>query len=99
MPRSLVWVVWIIVAGGLHCLPARAEYRVFRLVISNIDTGQSRTVMSTLDDIQYPMYHHMASNESIAIEASWMCWRRSDHLRPLCAQPSLSAPIAPSTID
>lgn len=56
----------------------KAEYRVFELNIEN-ENGQSRTVLSTLDDIQYPSYHHLRKGEKVTIQDSWMCWKRSDH--------------------
>jgi len=62
----------------LLALPALAEYRVFELVITNTTSGQSRKVKSTLDDIQYPTYHPVRKDETIAIEDTWMCWNRSD---------------------
>lgn len=58
---------------------AEAEYRVFQLAIQDTVTGQTRVVTSTLDDIQYPEYNPIKKTETIAINDTWMCWKRSDH--------------------
>ncbi|MES2964898.1 MAG: hypothetical protein V4760_13485 [Bdellovibrionota bacterium] len=58
-------------------LNVRAEYRVFELSIEN-ESGQARTVLSTLDDIQYPSYFPVKKTDKVTIQDSWMCWKRSD---------------------
>ena len=78
---------------------ARAEYRVFELAIEN-EAGQTRTVLSTLDDLQYATYHPIKTSEKITIQDSWMCWKRSDVsqdvLQRLCPNPRGPASASPS---
>jgi len=50
-----------------------AEYRAYELAITNDETGETRTVISTLDDIQYPGYFPLRQNESITLVDTWMC--------------------------
>lgn len=73
--------------GFIFSFTSRAEYRVFELVISDQTAGASRTVTSTLDDIQYPGYYPLKTNETIAIRETWMCWgRQGEHVKP-CPNP------------
>jgi hypothetical protein len=79
---------------------ARAEFRVFQLLITDTQSGKARTVTSTLDDLQYGTYRHVAKTETIVIQDTWMCWKRSDHFQELCPNPrpstsSAQAPAAP----
>lgn len=67
---------------------AWAEYRVFDLEITNTETGQTRNVLSTLDDIQYPGYYPLRAQETIRISDTWMCWKRSDHFQRYCPNPN-----------
>ena len=76
-------------------IEARAEYRVFQLVITDQTTGKARTVISNLDDLQYTQYHYVKSTESIAVQDTWMCWRRSDNYQPYCPNPRGPASAAP----
>jgi len=68
-------------------LPARAEYRAYQLLITDTRTNQSRLMISTLDDIQYPDYHHLRRDEIVSIQATWMCWGRTDPFKPICRNP------------
>jgi hypothetical protein len=72
-----------------------AEYRVFQLAVTDGKTGQSRVVVSTLDNYQYPQYHHLNSADTITIQASWMCWQRSDGFKAPCPNPRPQGPSAP----
>jgi len=82
-------------------IAAFAEYRVYELAITNADTGQTRTVITTLDDRQYGGYHPLHLTESVKIEATWMCWGRHGESKPPCPRPTsssdapLSAPVSP----
>jgi hypothetical protein len=99
MGRSLLCAIAILVFS--FAIPANAEHRVFTLTITNTTTGQSRNVTSTLDDIQYPSYHPISKDETIAIADSWMCWERSDIsqdiTQKLCPSPRAPASTAPKT--
>ena len=81
-------IVWPIMLTS----PAFAEYRAFELVISNQTGGQGRVVVTTLDDIQYAGYHHVRKDETVAIQDTWMCWRRSDGPAAICPNPKKAAP-------
>jgi hypothetical protein len=80
----------------------RAEYRVYELVIEN-ENGQGRTVLSTLDDLQYSTYNPVKKNETIKLQDSWMCWERNDLsqdvLQKYCPNPRApaSAPAGPKS--
>ncbi len=66
---------------------AYAEYRVYLLAITDPALNQTRTVLSTLDDIQYPGYYHLKKSESIVIQDTWMCWGRQGDFKKLCPNP------------
>jgi hypothetical protein len=70
---------------------AHAEYRAYQLAIVDSTTGQKRTVISILDDLQYPTYHPIRSTERVTIEAHWRCTKRSDisqdPLQQICPNP------------
>lgn len=85
---------------GLVTLPALAEYRAFELAITDTRTGKTRLVTSVLDDIQYPGYHPIHRYETIAIQATWMCWGRQGDFKAICRNPradDASGPTANST--
>jgi hypothetical protein len=44
-------------------------------------------VLTTLDDIQYPGYHPLNADETIAIQDTWRCWERSDGFKDICPNP------------
>lgn len=69
---------------------ANAEYRAFRLVITDALNGSSRTVITTLDPLQYGQYHYLKSTERAQIEATWMCRERSENFKPICSGPEKS---------
>ena len=70
-----------------YLVPCKAEYRAYLLEIKNTETEQVRQVITTLDHIQYPQYHHLKAKESISLVDHWMCWERSDHFTPICLSP------------
>lgn len=69
-----------------------AEYRAYQLLIKNTETGTERSVVSTLDHLQYPTYHPLNSQETISYVTSWMCWGTSDHHQDICPAPEASEP-------
>ncbi len=91
----------LIVASSLalsFSVNARAEYRAYELAVVHEGTGNARTVVSTLDDLQYPSYHPLNPGERVVIRATWMCWARSDHFKAICPDPKAGAgPTANST--
>lgn len=66
----------------------RAEYRAFELLITNSQTGKTRTVRSTLDQGQYPQYYYLSALEVIEPLGDWMCYERSDYFKPICDRPA-----------
>lgn len=72
-------------------LKARAEYRAYQLSIVDSTSGQKRTVISTLDDQQYPTYHPIRSSERVVLEDHWRCTKRTDisqdPLQKICPNP------------
>lgn len=84
MIRTTVTATVFAALATLPSFHAKAEYRAYELLITHEPTGRTRTVISTLDDIQYRDYHHLLAGETVSIRATWMCWRRSDHFTPIC---------------
>ena len=66
---------------------ASAEYRVFKLKITNSKTKVSRFVYSTLDWIQYHEYNYLKPEEVVRLADTWMCWKRHQAFKPLCQRP------------
>jgi hypothetical protein len=73
----LIRLITLITAILSLSATASAEYRVFELTITS-ESGQTRTVQSTLDHLQYSSYHPVKKDEKVEIAATWMCWTRSD---------------------
>ncbi len=73
-----------------------AEYRAFDLRITNTQTGKIRNVRSILDQGQYRQYYYLSSAEVIEYQDSWMCYERSDHFKPICANPNEASERAPA---
>lgn len=67
-----------------------AEYRAFRLSITDPLNGTSRFVTSTLDHQQYGRYQYVRPTELIKIDATWMCYGRSEDFKPICPAPEKS---------
>ncbi|HMN67757.1 MAG TPA: hypothetical protein PKC28_04385 [Bdellovibrionales bacterium] len=66
---------------------ARAEYRVFELVIMDPTSGQERVEVSNLDPRQYRKYHPLKLEESITYRATWMCKGNTSHRKRYCPNP------------
>ena len=77
--KKLIQLIVILFAPGLSI----SEYRAYRLEVENLETGETREVVSTLDHIQYPQYYPLNPNETINYVESWMCWGRTSR-RPAC---------------
>jgi hypothetical protein len=75
--------------------PSSAEYRVFELVITNTQTQDVRTVLSTLDPIQYPRYYPVLATEVVSYTQTWRCYGRTGDFQPYCPNPKAQSP-APS---
>jgi hypothetical protein len=72
---------------SLLSLKAQAEYRAFSLLITDTKTGQTRTVQSNLDHIQYRDYYLVHQYETVTIQDSWMCWGRTGDFKAICPNP------------
>jgi len=83
--------------GLLIGFSARAEYRVYKLRITNQQTGKSRDILSTLMPSEYKTYNTLGSFEKIELIDHWMCWKRSDGFKPLCTRPFASLEKGPKT--
>lgn len=66
---------------------AHADYRVFELVIQNQDTGSERTVVSSLDPLQYTGYYNLNPGEIVMYRDTWMCWGDSSYHKKYCPKP------------
>lgn len=85
------------IAGPLLSgLKANAEYRAYELKIEDTEKGKSRTVVSTLDNLQYPRFYPLEKNEVISYVDSWMC-RENTANKPICPKPSESPVTTPKT--
>lgn len=67
-----------------------AEYRVFKLQITNSKTKQIKQFQSTLDPIQYTNLYPLAQFESITYVQTWRCKGRTDLFKPHCEPPANS---------
>ena len=88
--------ILVLLSLGISTL-AQAEYRVYQLIITNSNTNDSRVVVSTLDHIQYASYFYLHNYESVKIEDSWRCLRRSEYLKPTCPNPKTSPQQKPNS--
>ena len=66
---------------------AHAEYRAFELIIKNVETGNERTVRSTLDHLQYPAYYPVTRGEVVSYSTSWRCRGNTGDFKRLCPNP------------
>lgn len=64
-----------------------AEYRAFKLKITNTKTGIAREVISNLTPEQYVHYNPISWYETVEILDHWMCWQRSDGFKSPCKRP------------
>ncbi len=85
----------VISVGLVMSLSAKAEYRVFILKIEDKATGQSRSVTTTLDHLQYSGYYPVRTTEAVSIQETWMCRNRSDRSQDIeqkfCPNPKTSS--------
>lgn len=66
---------------------ARAEYRVFELLIQNQNDKSERTVISNLDPFQYPGYYDLRQGEIVLYTDTWMCWGDTGNFKSFCPKP------------
>lgn len=75
----------------LTAAPSHAEYRAYRMTITNTSTGAQRTVTSNLDPDQYRSLYPVLKEESIQLENSWKCHGDTSH-KPVCPEVQPPAP-------
>ncbi|MCB9072730.1 MAG: hypothetical protein H6623_03845 [Bdellovibrionaceae bacterium] len=74
-----------------------AEYRVYQLKITDVQSKKSREVLSPLMPAAYIVYYPIRSTEMVEILDHWMCWERSDGFKKPCTRPSTSLPQSQKT--
>jgi hypothetical protein len=76
---SLFWFFW----------PSQlfAEYRVYKLKLTDTTTNKSREILSTLMPEQYVYYYPITPFQTLEILDHWMCWARGDGFKKLCTRP------------
>lgn len=85
--RALLLTAILTLVLILTSKPASAEYRVFKLSISDENGAVQRQVLSTLDHLQYPTYYPLRPGEQIQYVDSWMCWERGNGFKNYCPSP------------
>lgn len=68
-----------------------AEYRAFELKIMNIESGTEKTVVSTLDHLQYAQYYPILKGEVVSYLASWRCRGNTSQFKRICQNPNTSS--------
>lgn len=91
----LLQLIFALTITQVAPLSARSEYRAFELQIEDTEKGKSRTVFSTLDQLQYPRFHALEKNEVIRYVDSWMCFENMSQFRPICKKPDPQTASAP----
>ncbi|MCB0350932.1 MAG: hypothetical protein KDD38_07100 [Bdellovibrionales bacterium] len=95
IPPCAVVLLFLTVAASPK---ASAEYRAFELTITDTDKNKERTVISTLDHLQYPRYYPLMKNEIIAYTDSWMCYENMANFTKTCNKPDRDvATLKPSS--
>ena len=83
MKASLL-IAYLMVSGALT---AKAEYRVFSVVITNEKTQLTRQIETTLDPEQYASLYPLNPIERISYVDTWKCFGRTDFFKSHCAKP------------
>lgn len=86
---SMTFAIFFMMAAAV---PAHAEYRVYRLGIKyhpEDPDEQEIQVLTTLDDLQYETYYKITPNQQTRLIHHWMCWGRTDDLKPYCPEPPI----------
>jgi hypothetical protein len=77
---------------------AKAEYRVFILLLNNSKTSTARQIQTTLDPEQYKTLYPLNEGEDLTYVDTWMCKGRTDFFKPHCDKPEKVKPSA-ATLD
>ncbi|MCB0394531.1 MAG: hypothetical protein KDD25_08220 [Bdellovibrionales bacterium] len=71
----------------------QAEYRAFRLEITDGATGKKREVVTSLDPFQYVGYFPVLKSESVYYTETWMCWESTSRRSKVCDNPKSKAEV------
>ena len=77
-----------ILVSCVFAFQAKAEYRVYELLITDTATGKTRTTIGTLDDQQYRSYYLVKPTETVTLQTHWMCRPRKDYFGTYCPNPN-----------
>lgn len=80
-------IKWLIAFILLVAIPSYAEYRVFRLVITDNITGSKKEILSTLDPFQYIGYYPLKKTEGIDYTDTWRCYEDNSQMQDYCPSP------------
>ena len=83
----------VLLLTTLTAFSAQAEYRAYLLTVNNPKTGREFKYVTTLDDIQFPMYYPLNQYDEIVLTDTWMCWGRMGEGVPTCPNPHPDAPF------
>lgn len=104
MKYRLILSAFLFLAPLFTANLAKAEYRVFLLKITkkNVDpafAADFRLVESTLDDMQYRQFYHVAPDEEVTYIDTWRCYGRTGDFKPLCPNPKgqIAEPQSPAS--
>ncbi len=96
-----VFFLFSFVMSLLTTTIVHAEYRVFLLKLSkpNPDKTQptlERTLLSTLDPVQYRGYYPVEPDEQIEYIDTWRCTGRTGDFQDYCPKPTTADTASPS---
>lgn len=97
----MILKAFIVIVVSYFAVSAFAEYRAFELRIEKTDNPENfRTVISSLDPVQYRGYYPVQRDEVVYYTKTWMCRGRTGNFNPICQAPGeaegdqTGAPIA-----
>lgn len=82
---------------AVYSISANAEYRAYKLKITDTATKKEREVITTMMPQAYIVYYPIRSSETVEIVDHWMCWKRSDGYQKPCTRPFASLEQSPKT--
>ena len=72
-----------------------AEYRVFKLQITNSKNQNVRQIQSTLDPEQYRMLYPVNADEYVTYVQTWLCPGNTNHFKAHCNPPETNLANGP----
>ena len=98
----MILKAFIVIVVSYFAVSAFAEYRAFELRIEKIDNPENfRTVISSLDPVQYRGYYPVQRDEAVYYTKTWMCRGRTGNFSPICQAPGAAEgdPVAAPTTE